>query len=98
MNNLPRIKVSDINLEPVTEKVLITTIDVFGFMYREGCRYVDVFIGDDDPDYIDEISVKASSLTVTELEKIALKWMEEPVELVKDGLGRSTRRYSQQLI
>ena len=83
MKLYPQIKITHLNLEPVTEKALITTIDIFGFMYREGYGYVDVFIGDDDPDYVDEIDIESNIVTATDLEKIALKWMAEHVKLVK---------------
>ena len=84
MKPYPQIKITHLNLELVTEKALITTIDIFGFMYREGYEYVDVFIGDDDPDYVDGINIETNTLTAAELESISLKWMSEHVKLVKD--------------
>ena len=83
MKKLPRIKVSDINLEPVTEKALITTIDTFRFIHEENSSYVTVVVGEEDYDFLDEIEISNQKLTTTGLEFVALAWISEHVEVTE---------------
>lgn len=85
MGVLPQIKVTDINLDTVTEKALITTIDVFRFTHEENSHYVRVdYLGADEYDFLDEIEISEHDICAKDLERIAINWIFRHVELV-DG-------------
>ena len=87
MKILPQVKVESINLDIVTEKALITSVDTFRFIHEENSNYVTVVIGEENYDFLDEIELEyldnAFDMSVGRLEEIALGWIFGHVEIME---------------
>lgn len=85
MRLLPTVRVSDINLAVISNQALITTIDIFRFVYKEHDFYISVELEcSEGYEPLDDINVFGIDIEVKDLERMALNWIFKHVELVEE--------------